>query len=148
MIDSKNNQQHFHLFIESNRQQQKKKEPTMDRSQLAVIPNKSTATTSSTTNLQQQQQQSQLNRPKTSSQASTTIITNTNTNTTTTTIDLSLTLCHLLQRILIPFTLATGKFLIIIIRILKTNFGRKIALFAINQKKKLKRKNYDRKLTT
>ncbi|XP_027198178.2 piezo type mechanosensitive ion channel component isoform X2 [Dermatophagoides pteronyssinus] len=79
----------------------------MDRSQLTVIPNKTTSTTS-TTNLQQQQQQSQLNRPKTSSQASTTIITNTNTNTTTTTIDLSLTLCHLLQRILIPFTLATA----------------------------------------
>lgn len=112
----------------------KRKNQTMDRSQLTVIPNKTTSTTS-TTNLQQQQQQSQLNRPKTSSQASTTIITNTNTNTTTTTIDLSLTLCHLLQRILIPFTLATGKFLIIIIRILKTNFLKKNRFIRyINQK--------------
>lgn len=150
MIDSKN--VFIYLLNPTNNQQQKKKEPTMDRSQLTVIPNKSTATTSSTTNLQQQQQ-SQLNRPKTSSQASTTIITNTNTNTntnTTTTIDLSLTLCHLLQRILIPFTLATGKFLIIIIIIwiLKTNFGRKIALFAINQKKNWSNKKNDRKLTT
>lgn len=150
MIDWFKKNVFIYLLNPTNNQQQKKKEPTMDRSQLTVIPNKSTATTSSTTNLQQQQQ-SQLNRPKTSSQASTTIITNTNTTTaTTTTIDLSLTLCHLLQRILIPFTLATGKFLIIIIIIwiLKTNFGRKIALFAINQKKNWSNKKNDRKLTT